>query len=91
MTDSKLIVLLKILMAVGITLILLGVFLHFNPAMEALGVTGIVISASLVAVGMAMSLPTKMYLTFLFMRMEAEQTEQKIVQTAAKGESPSND
>lgn len=91
MTDNKLIVLLKILMGVGISFILLGVILHFNPAMESLGVTGIVISASLVAVGMAMSLPTKMYLTFIFMRMEAEQSTDKDTQAMAEGESPNKD
>ncbi|MGH1382714.1 MAG: hypothetical protein ACRAU9_17360 [Shewanella xiamenensis] len=36
-----------------------------NETVEAMGVKGIIISAVCVAVGMALSLPTKMYLTFL--------------------------
>jgi len=38
-----------------------------------MGVTGIIISACCVAIGMAMSLPTKMYLTFVLVKREQEQ------------------
>ena len=77
MSDQSLIRLLKIVMSVGISLILLGIYLHnFNPTIEAMGVTGIIISAVCVALGMVMSLPTKMYLTFLLVRREEIQKEQ---------------
>jgi hypothetical protein len=44
----------------------------FNETIENMGVTGILISACLVAVGMIMSLPTKMFLTFLLVKREQE-------------------
>ncbi|MGR6500969.1 hypothetical protein [Shewanella sp. Koi 1] len=43
-----------------------------NETVEAMGVKGIIISALCVAVGMALSLPTKMYLTFLLVKREAD-------------------
>ena len=73
MTNEKLIFLLKIIMSTGICLILLGIYCHmYSDTIEAMGVTGIVISACLVAVGMIMSLPTKMYLTFMLVKREAD-------------------
>ena len=73
MTNEKLILLLKIIMSTGICLILAGIYCHiYSDTIEAMGVTGIVISACLVAVGMIMSLPTKMYLTFMLVKREAE-------------------
>ncbi|MDP5291330.1 hypothetical protein Q9290_03345 [Oceanimonas sp. CHS3-5] len=74
MSDTMLIRVLKIIMLVGITLILLGVYLHNSAHMEALGVKGILISAGCVAVGMILSLPTKMYLTFVLMKRENERS-----------------
>lgn len=75
MTDQKLIRLLKISITVGICLILLGVYLHlFSDAMAEMGVKGIVISAMCVAFGMVLSLPTKMYLTFILMKREADKS-----------------
>ena len=56
MTDDKLILILKISITVGICLILLCIYLHnFNDMIEAMGVTGIMISAMCVAIGMALS------------------------------------
>lgn len=73
MTNEKLILLLKIIMSTGICLILAGIYCHiYSDTIEAMGVTGIVISACLVAVGMIMSLPTKMYLTFMLVKREAD-------------------
>ncbi|BBO27201.1 hypothetical protein AltI4_15890 [Alteromonas sp. I4] len=73
MSDQKLVLLLKIIMSLGICLILAGVYCHmYSDTIEAMGVTGIVISACLVAVGMIMSLPTKMYLTFMLVKREAD-------------------
>ncbi len=72
-TNEKLILTLKICISVGICLIALGIYLHnFNETIEAMGVQGIIISAMCVAFGMALSLPTKMYLTFLLVKRETE-------------------
>ena len=73
MTDQKLILLLKIIMSIGISLILAGVYCHmYSETIEQMGVTGIVISACLVAIGMILSLPTKMYLTFIMVKREED-------------------
>ena len=57
----------------GICLILLGIYLHnFNETIESMGVKGIIISAMCVAFGMALSLPTKMYLTFILVKRETD-------------------
>ena len=73
MTDQKLILLLKIIMSLGISLILAGVYCHmYSETIEQMGVTGIVISACLVAIGMILSLPTKMYLTFILVKREED-------------------
>ncbi len=80
MTDNKLILILipigiKCCIAVGICLILLGVYFHnFNETIEAMGVKGIIISAVCVAFGLALSLPTKMYLTFILVKRESERS-----------------
>jgi hypothetical protein len=74
MSDVAIIRLLKIVMVCGICLILLGVYFHmFNETIENMGVSGILISACLVAFGMIMSLPTKMFLTFLLVKREQQQ------------------
>ncbi|QIR15616.1 hypothetical protein [Shewanella aestuarii] len=73
MTDSKLILILKTCISIGICLILLGIYLHnFSETIENMGVNGIVISAICVAVGMVLSLPTKMYLTFVLVKRETD-------------------
>ena len=73
MTDQKLILLLKIIMSIGISLILAGVYCHmYSETIEQMGVTGIVISACLVAIGMILLLPTKMYLTFILVKREED-------------------
>ena len=73
MTDKQLILLLKIIMSIGISLILAGVYCHmYSETIEQMGVTGIVISACLVAIGMILSLPTKMYLTFVLVKREED-------------------
>lgn len=72
-TNQRLITLLKICISLGLCLIALGIYLHnFNETVEAMGVKGIIISAVCVAFGMVLSLPTKMYLTFLLVRREAD-------------------
>ena len=73
MTDQKLILLLKIIMRLGFSLILAGIYCHmYSETIEQMGVTGIVISACLVAIGMILSLPTKMYLTFVLVKREED-------------------
>lgn len=73
MTDARLITLLKICISLGLCLIALGIYLHnFNQTVEEMGVKGIIISALCVALGMVLSLPTKMYLTFLLVKREAD-------------------
>ncbi|WP_434928322.1 hypothetical protein ACRWQN_05295 [Shewanella sp. HL-SH8] len=73
MTDARLILLLKTSITIGISLILTGIYLHnFSETVEAMGVKGIIISAMCVAFGMVLSLPTKMYLTFLLVMRESE-------------------
>lgn len=72
-SDAKLIRILQIVMVSGLVLILLGIYFHmYNDTIEAMGVTGIVISACSVAMGMIMSLPTKMYLTFVLVKREED-------------------
>ena len=73
MTDCKLIGLLKTCICLGLCLIILGIYLHnFNDTIHAMGISGIVISAVCVALGMVLSLPTKMYLTFILVKREAK-------------------
>nr|WP_275659440.1 hypothetical protein [Shewanella insulae] len=75
-TDDKLIRLLKVCIVIGLSLILLGIYLHnFSDTMEGMGVTGIIISAVCVALGMVLSLPTKMYLTFILVKREAGKSD----------------
>ena len=81
MNNHQLLILLKVIMTIGLCLIGLGVYLHmFSETMHEMGVTGIVISACCVAIGMIMSLPTKMYITFILVQREAEQQEEKLHQ-----------
>lgn len=73
MPEETLIKLLKISIAIGLSLLALGIYLHnFSYYMESLGVTGIIISAVCIAFGLIFSLPTKMYLTFLLVKREAD-------------------
>jgi hypothetical protein len=78
MRDDKIITLLKVVMVIGILLIVTGIYLHmYEPRIEAMGVTGILISAGCVAFGMILSLPTKMFITFLLVKREADMANSK--------------
>ncbi|WP_395345097.1 hypothetical protein PN836_009675 [Ningiella sp. W23] len=80
LSDTTIIRTLKIVMSIGIVFILLGVYFHmFNETIEEMGVTGILISAIFVALGMIMSLPTKMFLTFVLVNREQELAEKDAV------------
>ncbi len=84
MPEQTLIKLLKISIGIGLSLLALGIYLHnFSHYMESLGVTGIIISAVCIAFGLVFSLPTKMYLTFLLVKREADlQADEKEKQLA---------
>jgi len=84
MPEETLIKLLKISIGIGLSLLALGIYLHnFSHYMESLGVTGIIISAVCIAFGLIFSLPTKMYLTFLLVKREADlQADEKEKQLA---------
>ena len=73
MTEDNLIKALKISIMTGLGFLGLGIYLHlFSDKMHELGVTGIIISATCIAVGFIFSLPTKIYLTILLMKREAD-------------------
>ena len=77
MTNKKVIRLLKGLMIIGFSLIITGVYLTYSSHTDDMGVKGILLSAGCIAVGMALSLPTKMYLTFVFMNRENDKCSTK--------------
>lgn len=71
MSEHAIIRTLKIFIILGISLILLGHFLLASSYLtDELGITGIIISATCIAVGVLFSLPTKIYLTIMLMKME---------------------
>lgn len=71
MRDQTLILILKLLMFVGFAVFALGHFLWiFADLPESMGVNGIIIVAACCALGLALSLPTKIYLTMLLMQWE---------------------
>lgn len=73
MTEAQTIRLLKISIAIGIVLLLLGhYFISYAHLPEKMGVSGMIISAACIALGLIFSLPTKMYLTFLLVKREQE-------------------
>ncbi|MGQ8366708.1 hypothetical protein [Glaciecola sp. 1036] len=78
MSNAGLIRLLKIVMTIGFCLILLGVYFHmFSETVEEMGVKGIILSACCVAIGMILSLPTKMFLTFVLVKREQDLKEKE--------------
>nr|WP_110457438.1 hypothetical protein [Shewanella algidipiscicola] len=63
----------KCCIVLGTSLIAVGVYVHnLSETIEAMGVNGIIISAIGVAIGMALSLSTKMYLTFVLVKRGSE-------------------
>lgn len=73
MTNKQTLTLLKSVMVVGILLILGGHYVvSYSPLPELWGVKGMILGSSMMAIGLAMSLPTKMYLTFVFVKRENE-------------------
>lgn len=73
MAEQKLISTLKICIVLGISLILVGHYLLVSDLLvEKNSIHGIMIGATLIAVGILFSLPTKIYLTIMLMKMEAK-------------------
>ncbi|RZF91173.1 hypothetical protein EXT42_13805 [Pseudoalteromonas sp. CO302Y] len=77
MTEQTIIRILKTFIILGICLIVLGhSLLAGNYLGDSMGVHGIMISAACIAVGVLLSLPTKIYLTILLMKIESDLTAQ---------------
>ena len=73
MKSARLIRMLKVVMFCGVGLILLGHYLLSGLKLhETMGVRGIMIIAACIAIGLIMSLPTKIYLTIVLMKNEQE-------------------
>lgn len=77
MSQNQLIRLLKIAMVSGVALIALGHYLWVVERIHVThGINGIMTIAACCAVGVILSLPTKIYLTLLLMAHEAESDQQ---------------
>ncbi len=73
MTEAQTLRLLKIIMLCGISLLIFGHYLWSGLKLhETMGVNGIVLIGLCCALGLILSLPTKIYLTLLLMKREAE-------------------
>ncbi|ABM04393.1 conserved hypothetical protein [Psychromonas ingrahamii 37] len=85
MSEKKQIFLLKLSISLGLVLLLTGIYLHnYSEFIDSLGANGIIISASFIAFGFVFSLPTKMYLTFLLVKREANSQQKKQEKTSKK-------
>lgn len=72
MTDAKTVRLLKIMMLCGLSLLVLGHYLWSGLKLhETMGVRGIIVIGVCCALGLILSLPTKIYLTILLMQRES--------------------
>ena len=73
MTEQRTIQVLKVFIILGICLILAGHYLLTSDIFgEQNSIRGIMISAICIAVGILFSLPTKIYLTIILMKLETE-------------------
>ncbi|MEW9797305.1 hypothetical protein [Alteromonas sp. CYL-A6] len=76
MTDRQTLRLMKAAMVIGIVLIIAGHYIvSYSSLPEVWGVKGFMLGACMMAVGLAMSLPTKMYLTFIFVKRENDKRQ----------------
>lgn len=76
MNDEKVIKILKVCIAIGICLLLLGHYLiSYSDIPQRLGPLGMALSAGCIAFGLIFSLPTKMYLTFLLVKRENDENK----------------
>lgn len=86
MKSDKQLKILKIVMVIGLILFIIGHYvLSYSSLPEKLGIKGLIIGAGLMAVGIIMSLPTKMYLTFIWVKAENDKKKQH--QSAGKQKS----
>lgn len=77
MHSKKVMWILKGMIISGLLLVLLGhYFISYAKLPETMGITGMMISAGCIAFGLILSLPTKMYLTFIWVRAEQEKRRQ---------------
>lgn len=73
MTEAQTLRGLKIIMLCGIGLLIFGHYLWSGLKLhETMGVQGIILIGLCCALGLILSLPTKIYLTLLLMKREAE-------------------
>jgi hypothetical protein len=78
MNEKVLMRVLKIVIVFGLCLIGLGYYLiNVVNLPETMGVTGMMIGGGCYALGLILSLPTKMYLTFIWVRAEQEKKAQE--------------
>ena len=86
MTENTSLKLLKVIMLIGIILIISGHYLlSYSSIPETYGVNGLIFSGALMAFGIILSLPTKMYLTFIFVKNENElRAKEKALKKPAK-------
>ncbi len=71
MSEKSLITLLKVVIVLGLCLIGLGYYLiNVAHIEQSMGVSGMMIGGGCYALGLILSLPTKMYLTFIWVTAE---------------------
>ncbi len=76
MTERQTLRLLKIVMLCGISLLVLGHYLWSGLKLhETMGVQGIILIGLCCALGLILSLPTKIYLTILLMKRESDRNK----------------
>ncbi len=76
MTERQTLWLLKIVMLCGISLLVLGHYLWSGLKLhETMGVQGIILIGICCALGLILSLPTKIYLTILLMKRESDRNK----------------
>ncbi|NVK24888.1 MAG: hypothetical protein HWE10_08165 [Gammaproteobacteria bacterium] len=85
MNEHKLLTLLKVIMITGLLLIATGHYLlSYSSVPATYGVNGLILSGALMAFGIVLSLPTKMYLTFIFVKNENERRDKEKSRRASK-------
>jgi vacuolar-type H+-ATPase subunit I/STV1 len=88
MSENKQMFLLKLSIFIGLVLLLTGIYFHnYSEFIDSLGANGIIISASCIALGFIFSLPTKMYLTFLLVKREANSQQNHLENTSKNASS----
>lgn len=71
MSEKSLITLLKVVIMLGLCLIGLGYYLiNVAHIEQSMGISGMMIGGGCYALGLILSLPTKMYLTFIWVTAE---------------------